>query len=151
MQSTAARALVALVAVVVIVVGFIVLGEDEAGDESSVNPSTTATTTDEESASKPDPAGKPEPDEPAVPEVVVTGGGEPEGGVADLVFAKGDTIRFAVTSDVAEEVHVHGYDVEQEIEAGGKTEFEFPADIEGIFEVELHGTGTLIAELTVNP
>ncbi len=46
---------------------------------------------------------------------------------------------------------MHGYDVEAELTAGKPTEVAFPADIDGVFEVELHGTEAPIAELTVNP
>ena len=78
-------------------------------------------------------------------------GGKPKGGVAELEFDEGDDIRFAVTSDSADEVHVHGYDVEGEVGPGETAAFDFPADLEGVFEVELHHSGAQIAELTVNP
>jgi Cu/Zn superoxide dismutase len=78
-------------------------------------------------------------------------GGEPVGGVADLEYDAGEQVRFEVTSDVADAVHVHGYDFLQVVPAGGTVSFDFPAEIEGIFEVELENRGTQIAELTVNP
>ena len=77
--------------------------------------------------------------------------GQPVGGVQKLSFEKGDDIRFVVTSDVAEEVHLHGYDVSQDVEAGGKVGFDVPATIEGVFEVELEHSVVPIAEITVNP
>jgi len=77
---------------------------------------------------------------------------EPVGGVQKLEFDAGDQIRFQVTGDEAEEVHVHGYDLSEEIPPGGGTvEFSFPAEIEGIFEIELEAKAVLIAELQVNP
>jgi len=85
-----------------------------------------------------------------VPTVVVQGG-EPVGGVQELEFSAGDQVRFNVKSDVADEIHVHGYDLAQNVAAGGEISFDFPADIEGIFEVELEGRGEQIAELRVNP
>ena len=85
-----------------------------------------------------------------IPTVVVRGG-EPVGGVAELEYDAGEEIRFEVRSDVADEVHVHGYDLMQDVPAGGTVSFDFPAEIEGIFEVELEGRGEQIAELTVNP
>lgn len=85
-----------------------------------------------------------------VPTVTIRGG-EPVGGVAELEYGAGDDIRFEVVSDVADEVHVHGYDLMREVPAGGTVSFDFPAEIEGIFEVELEGRKTRIAELTVNP
>jgi hypothetical protein len=85
-----------------------------------------------------------------VPAVVVRGG-EPVGGILELEYDAGDQIRFEVRSDVADEVHVHGYDLMEEVPAGGTASFDFPAEIEGIFEVELEGRGEQIAELRVNP
>jgi Cu-Zn family superoxide dismutase len=76
---------------------------------------------------------------------------EPVGGVQELEFDSGEEIRFRVSSDAAEEIHVHGYDVAKDVPAGGTVEFSFPAEIEGIFEVELEALGTQIAELRVNP
>src|SRR5699024_6212163 len=86
----------------------------------------------------------------AAPTVVVRDGA-PVGGVQELEFSAGERIRFNVASDVADEVHVHGYDLAQNVPAGGEVSFDFPADIEGIFEVELEGRGVQIAELRVNP
>ena len=87
---------------------------------------------------------------PKVPTIVVEGG-QPAGGVAELQYSSGDLIRFDVESDVAEEVHVHGYDISKDVEPGKVVSFGFPAEIEGGFEVELEGTQTQIAELTVEP
>lgn len=82
---------------------------------------------------------------------VVVRDGEPVGGVQELEFSAGDRIRFDVRSDVADEVHVHGYDLMQDVPANGEISFDFPAEIEGIFEVELEGRKEQIAELRVNP
>jgi plastocyanin len=85
-----------------------------------------------------------------VPTIVIRGG-EPVGGIEELEYDAGDEIRFEVTSDVADEVHVHGYDLMQDVSAGDTVSFDFPAEIEGIFEVELEGRREQIAELRVNP
>lgn len=85
-----------------------------------------------------------------VPTVVIRNG-EPVGGVKELEYNAGDEIRFEVSSDVADEVHVHGYDLSQNVPAGGTVSFDFPAEIEGIFEVELEGRAEQIMELRVNP
>lgn len=85
-----------------------------------------------------------------VPTVVIRDG-EPVGGIAELEYDAGGQIRFEVSSDVADEVHVHGYDLSQNVAAGGTVSFDFPAEIEGIFEVELEGRKEQIAELRVNP
>lgn len=86
-----------------------------------------------------------------VPQIEVVGG-EPVDGIQELEYSAGEQIRFQVTADEAEEIHVHGYDLMEEIPQGGGTvEFDFPAEIEGIFEVELEGQAVQIAELRVNP
>jgi plastocyanin len=85
------------------------------------------------------------------PTVVVGKDGKPVGGVADLTYKAGDEVRFKVESAVADEIHVHGYDLMKDVEAGGTVTFEFPADLEGVFEAELEGRGEEIVELTVEP
>ncbi len=77
--------------------------------------------------------------------------GSPAGGVRTLTYIKGDQIRFKVTSDVSDEIHVHGYDLMKDVKAGGSVRFDFPASLDGIFEVELEGRKEQIAELRVNP
>ncbi len=148
MKSNGTRIAAALGAVVVVVVLFFVFKGDDGSDDATTASVATTSTTSESNAGGGD---KPEvPNAPEVPTINVVGG-EPEGGVADLTFDKGDQIRFVVMSDTADEVHVHGYDIEEEVPAGGSAEFDFPADSDGIYEVELHSSETQIAELTVNP
>ncbi len=77
--------------------------------------------------------------------------GEPVGGVQTLEFDAGDEIRFRVSSDAAEEIHVHGYDIAKDVPAGGTIEFDFPAELEGIYEIELEQLAVQIAELRINP
>jgi hypothetical protein len=79
--------------------------------------------------------------------------GEPAGGIQDLEVTAGDPVKFRVTSDIAGEVHVHGYDYEKPIDAGGSVSFDFPAKLEGVFEIELHHGGgeNEIAGLKVEP
>jgi FtsP/CotA-like multicopper oxidase with cupredoxin domain len=68
-----------------------------------------------------------------------------------LTFKEGDTVRFRVRNPKAEEVHVHGYDISKELEPGKTVTVSFKADITGIFEIELEGSGTLLAQLKVVP
>jgi hypothetical protein len=78
-------------------------------------------------------------------------GGAPVGGVERIRVESGDTVRFTVSADSADEVHVHGYDIERQVGPGKTARFRFPARLEGLFEVELHGSGAEIAELEVRP
>jgi hypothetical protein len=83
--------------------------------------------------------------------VVVVKDGKPVGGIQDLTYNEGERIRFVVKSDVSDEVHVHGYDIMKDVEAGGSVSFDFPATLEGVFEAELEGRKEQIIQLTVNP
>ncbi|MBA2384839.1 MAG: hypothetical protein H0V68_09300 [Actinobacteria bacterium] len=56
-----------------------------------------------------------------------------------------------MTSDVADEVHVHGYDVHADVARGQPATIEFTADVPGRFEIELEERGLQIAELEVRP
>jgi len=85
-----------------------------------------------------------------VPTIVVEGG-KPAGGIRTLEYKKGDQIHFKVSSDVSDEVHVHGYDLHKDVKAGGTVEFAFPATLEGVFEAELESRKEQIIELRVNP
>lgn len=64
--------------------------------------------------------------------------------------AIGDLIELTVTSNTAESVHVHGYDLFLDVEAGGSGVLRFEADIPGRFEVELEGSSLLLFELEVS-
>ncbi len=87
---------------------------------------------------------------PAITTITVRGG-QPVGGVTDLTYNQGEQVRFKVDSDVADEIHLHGYDISKEVDAGGSVTFDFNAELEGIFEVELEQRAVPIAEMTVEP
>lgn len=61
----------------------------------------------------------------------------------------GESVTLVVTSDVADEVHLHGYDAHADLVAGQEGTLTFTADIPGVFEVELEETGTLLVEFEV--
>ena len=61
----------------------------------------------------------------------------------------GSTVELQVTSDVDDEVHVHGFDVEQPLEAGRTTTVELLADEAGLYEVETHETELELLQLEV--
>lgn len=150
MQSNAFRALVAIGSIAAIVVMFVVLsGDDDSDSEQAV---TTITTAAEPGGTGTggEPAGKEKKPKPTVDRIVVKGG-EPEGGVQKLTYPKGDRVRIEVSSDVDEHVHIHGYDLFEDVPAGGKAKFSFPADIDGVFEIELEDSGVQLAQLTVEP
>jgi major membrane immunogen (membrane-anchored lipoprotein) len=141
MNSNITRVVVGIVVVVAAVVLFVVLKDDGRSDYEKL-----------EDEGKIEKIGK-SADVKASPAVttIVIKDGKPVGGIADLTYNKGERVRFKVDSDVSDEVHMHGYDIMKDVEAGGTVAFDFPATIEGIFEAELEGRGEQILELTVNP
>jgi hypothetical protein len=82
---------------------------------------------------------------------IVVEGGQPRGGIARPSVNVGRRVRLSVRSDVAEEIHLHGYDIAQDVAAGGTAVIAFVADVPGRFEVELEHSGVQLAELTVTP
>ncbi|QFY08135.1 hypothetical protein GBF35_16900 [Nonomuraea phyllanthi] len=66
-----------------------------------------------------------------------------------LEVAKGRQVTITVTSDVADELHVHGYDIEAELRPGVPATVRFTADLTGVFEVETHGSGLVLTQLAV--
>jgi hypothetical protein len=63
--------------------------------------------------------------------------------------ARGERVRLIVTSDVADEVHVHSYDAELRLTAGEPGRLEFIADKSGLFDVETHETKLILFQLLV--
>jgi hypothetical protein len=141
---TQGRRIALIAAVVVIaVVAFIVLKPDDKKDTTS-----SSQTTSQPAGTTPGKPSKPAP--PPVTQIKVQGG-KPAGGVTKIEVNKGDQVRFAVSSDVSDEIHVHGYDFMKDVKAGGEVSFSFPAKIDGEFEIELESRGEQIANLVVNP
>ena len=159
---------VVLGALAVLLIVFVVLrgGNDDGDSSSSSNAQTTATqspststsTATGETGSTSTATSTPTttstststPAEPAVRTINVVNG-QPEGGIKTISYDKGDQVRLKVSSDVADEIHVHGYDLMKDVEKGGSVEFSFAASIEGRFEIELENAGTQIANLEVDP
>lgn len=87
---------------------------------------------------------------PGVEAVFTVTGGARSAGPERVEVAAGEPVRLVVTSDTAEEVHVHGYDLTLPLEPGEEAVLEFTADLPGVYEVELHGSGGLLAQLRVS-
>jgi hypothetical protein len=134
-------AVIAVIAVIVLAVG----GDDTdetSRSASTATPSATATTggaAAEGETATPTPTPKPKPP-------LLRAGKE-----TALTYKEGETVRFRVVSAKPEEVHVHGYDIKQDLEPGKVETMSFKATITGIFEIELEGSGTLLAQLKVVP
>jgi len=70
---------------------------------------------------------------------------------SDLVVKQGDRVTMNVTTDKAEEIHLHEYDIKFAGEPGKKVTHTFTADKTGEHSIEIEDTGTEIGRLTVNP
>lgn len=75
--------------------------------------------------------------------------GMPKGGVKTLVYNKGEQVTFTVFSDVADEIHVHGFNLKKDVPKNGSVTFSFPATDQGGHVIELESRGEQIANLEV--
>jgi ABC-type Fe3+-hydroxamate transport system substrate-binding protein len=114
------------------------------GSDSETTSGTTSAPTETAAAGTTETAPQPQ-------TLIVVRGEEPVGGIKKIEVKKGDPVTFTVQSDSAQEIHVHGYDLEKEVPANGTVTFSFKASIDGAFEIELEDPGVQIASLQVSP
>ena len=75
-------------------------------------------------------------------------GDELEGGARRQSVSLGDEITVRVSGTSTDHVHIHGYDLFIDL-TDGSGELTFAADIPGVFEIELEGSGTLLVQMEV--
>lgn len=135
-----AQMAIALISLAVIVLLFVFFeGERDRATEPAA-----------ERAFKEDESRSTDSDDGRVP-VIQIENGKPAGGPLTLRIEKGERARFVVGGDRRDQVHVHGYDISVRVGPGRPAELSFPANLTGVFEVELERAGTPIAELEVQP
>jgi hypothetical protein len=137
-------AVIAVVAVIVLTVGggsADTTTDDSANTSAQQTATATATPTAEDGQEESTPTPTPKPQPPLLQ----------AGKVAKLRFDEGETVRFRVRSDKPEHVHIHGYDIMKDVDAGKTANVAFKATITGIFEVEFEDSAEEIAELRVDP
>jgi hypothetical protein len=136
----------AIAAVIAIVAVVVLAGGDDEPADSGEQAAATATpsATAEPQQAEPQETATPEPT-PKPPPLLRAGR------VTKLNATEGETARFRVRSDTDEEIHVHAYDITRDIPAGKTVNVAFKATITGIVEIEFHGSGEQIGELTVEP
>jgi ABC-type glycerol-3-phosphate transport system substrate-binding protein len=139
--------MVLLAAIALLVGGFALAscGGDDNGEASATTATETTDTTTTTTTRT-----EPEFKESAVVRIVVVNGA-PKGGIVRKSVDKGDRVVIVVTSNVADEVHLHGYDISRDVAAGGTVRVAFNATLPGRFEVELEDRGIQIGDLTVQP
>jgi hypothetical protein len=160
-MSNLRRALLALAAIGILIGAFAVLngsGDDSSGPARTGTGPTGGTTAPAETAEEPgstktsptNPGSTTTEAEPDFQEIEFEDGA-PKGGPAQIDATKGERIRFEVQSDVADHVHVHGYDLMKEVGPGKRARFSFVASITGRFEVEMEERAIQIARIEVTP
>ncbi len=138
------NALIVAAAVIVAAGLFIVLRPDNGNDNASGSTTTSATSTTT-NGTRP-----PAPPPPANVRIVVRGG-EPVGGIRNVTVSKGRQVVLIVNSDVADEVHLHGYNLKRDVTPGTPARLPFRATINGTVEVELEERGVPLARITTQP
>jgi FtsP/CotA-like multicopper oxidase with cupredoxin domain len=139
-------------ALAVAVVAFIVA---QPGDDDDSTPPPNTTTQEQGGTETPTESDDQAPVEPEVTRIRLNGG-VIVGDAKTIRVAKDDVVRIVVSSDIPDEIHLHGYDIEKEAEPGKPARFRFKADAEGAFELESHaaedaGKEPLLARLLVGP
>jgi hypothetical protein len=114
---------------------------DSGGQTPSPAPSATVTAAAAPTES-PSPAGGPS-------FAVAYAAGEISGDTGRLRVPAGSNVLITVTSDTADEIHLHGYDVSVPVAPGAPATVEFTADIPGVFELELEQLGRQLAAIQV--
>jgi hypothetical protein len=69
----------------------------------------------------------------------------------EISVGEGDLVTLGITADRPVEFHLHGYDLEEEVEPGEPAELSFEADLTGRFEIEDEPTQTELGTLIVEP
>lgn len=78
-------------------------------------------------------------------------GGQVDTADSRIVVRLSSSVRLIVTSDIADEVHIHGIDEHVALPVGQTVIHDFVASIPGVFEVELEEVGQLLFSLEVQP
>ena len=69
----------------------------------------------------------------------------------EIEVREGDRVTLRLTSEAPTEVHVHGYDLEEEVSPGEAATLSFDADLPGRFEIEDHASEDVLVVLLVQP
>jgi hypothetical protein len=140
------RILIVVIALVVAAGLYLVFRPDDADEPSANPPPATVATTGEATTTAPPPP-PPGPPPPAQVRIVVRGG-LPVGGPRRVTVARNRRVVLTVTSDVSDEVHLHGYDLMQDVGPGVPARIAFRATRPGTVEAELEDAGVQIARIT---
>jgi hypothetical protein len=113
-------------------------GDDETTPTTTAAQTTTAATTTA-------------PAESQVVRISVSVPGDKAPAVKHFTIQQGRQVVFVVESELADEVHLHGYDLSADVAPGAPATIRFKATAPGLFEAELESRSLPIAELEVRP
>ena len=147
MSNPAKLALAAAGAAVALVLYFVLRPDDESAAPTTSTPTATAPTETSGETTPPTTTQEPEGPEP----VRITFEGGDVTGPRRPEFTVGDRVILVVRADVVGHVHLHGYDLMQDVGPGLPARFSFKADAPGRFEVELEERHLPLIELVVSP
>lgn len=91
-----------------------------------------------------------QPPPPVVHELRVANG-QRVAGPAVIQVREGEEVTLKITSDRADELHLHGYDLQRHLHANEPGQLQFKADRSGRFEYELHHSHLELGVLEVLP
>ena len=114
------------------------------GGDDETTPTTTAAQTTTASATT-------APAEPQVVRISVSVPGDKAPTVKHFTIQQGRQVVFVVKSELADEVHLHGYDLSADVAPGAPATIRFKATAPGLFEAELESRSLPIAEIEVRP
>jgi hypothetical protein len=140
------RLLVVGIALVVAAGLYLVLRPEDTDEPTATPPpATTQTTT---AATRPAPTPPPPGLPPPARVQIIVKGGLPVGGPRRVTVIRGRRVILNVTSDVSDHVHLHGYDLMQDVGPGQPARIAFRATRPGTVEAELEDGGVQIARIT---
>jgi heme/copper-type cytochrome/quinol oxidase subunit 2 len=122
------------------------------GDDKGAAPTTSvATTTTAPGTTGTEPPATTAPKPPEVVTIRITVRSDTVPTVHRYSVKQGKQVEIVVESEIADEVHVHGYDLMGDVAPGKPVTIAFKATAPGRFEIELEEHSLPIAELEVRP
>jgi heme/copper-type cytochrome/quinol oxidase subunit 2 len=126
--------------------------DDEAAPTATVATTTApATTATAPATTETEPPATTAPEPPDVITIRISVPGDTAPTVRRYSVKQGRQVELVVQSEIADEVHVHGYDLMADVAPGSPATIEFEATAPGRFEIELEEHKLPIAELEVRP
>ena len=145
MGSRARLVLLAATVLAAVVLFLVLRPHDEQPTQSATTTSETSTSTDSETGATTTA------ETPGAVRVQIEARGDGSASIRRVTIERGQRVTLIVSSDVADEVHVHGYDLMADVAPGSPARISFEASVPGRFDVELESRAIQIAELRVNP